>query len=380
MKRLFITTGLISLVNVLAIIDETQEEDDLIIISFNQNKNFVDTSTQIAKLHNFKNIKFFKKEKELIKEVSFQTYDQIYCATLTRLYPYLKKHPNWNLFEEGPGYAITDLSKCKNLKSCFIANYLNKFDIIDKENKVKHISINKEKFLKISSEILNFMQTPKKLTTQRNVLFIGHYIYRKLGDEFALDFYKKYINYFINLGYNVYLKAHPRDKDYILPKLEQEFSNNKFFHILNTSMPIEIYDYNFDAVIGAYSGTLVSLPHYRNIPAINLQLKELYSTDIGLNYKKFFAIYDEYTPSFDEMENILQDPKTKIWQEYKKIITSKISLKDNLDLNKIILYKPNLINDIFCHFISYLCSSKTFKQKLSNYARKDFEKMIDRYK
>lgn len=379
MKRLFITTGLISLVNALTIIGDSQENDDLVILSFNQSEDFINTSNKIAQLHKFDNIMFFKKEKEIVKEINFQAYNELYCATLTKLYPFLKKHPNWSIFEEGPGYAITDLKNCKNLKNCFIAKYLDKFDIIDKENVIKHVPIKKDNFSEISSKILNLMQTPKELVTQRNILFIGHYIYRKLGDEFALKFYKEYINYFMNLGYNVYLKAHPRDKDYILPILEQEFVDNKLFHILDTSLPIEIYSFNFDAVVGAYSGTLVSLPHYNRISAINLPLKELYSTNVGLNYKKFFALYDEYTPSFEEMKDVLSASKERIWERYREIINSKIPIKNNTKLNKIILYKPNLICDIFCHFASYFCFNHMKKQKIQNIARKKFNKMISQY-
>ena len=378
MKRLFITTGLISLVNALAMINGKAEEDVLIILSFSQNERFRETSLKIAGLHKFKKVLFFKKESEIIQNIRLSDYDEIYSTVMSKLFGFLNRHPAWCIFDEGPGYAIADLRKFNNLKKCYVTKFLNKFDLINLPVGCKYLYIDKEKFLEISNKILLLLDEPQKLPTKKNILFIGHYIYRSIGENRALEYYKKYINYFINLEYDVYFKAHPRDVDTLLPELKSYFENKKNFHILNSTLPIEIYDYNFDAAAGSYSGTLVSLPHYRNIPAVNLPMKELYHSDAGLNYKKFFALYDSYIPEFDTLKRYFPESKESIFAEYNKTVTAKPEIKDNKKLRRILDYKPNKAADIFFFLISYcFCFNKKLNRQIRNFSRRDFYRLLD---
>ena len=349
-KRLFITTGLISLINALTIIEQQSEEqceDTLIVVSFNQNEEFIKTQTRIASLHNFKQIIFYKKEKELIKNINFEQYNAVYCITFYKLTKLFSKLTNCYIFDEGPGYAIFNVQRLKNLSGFYITNFLEKFSFIDAPAQIPVKFINIDVFNSIAEKVLKEFGESSILPTSRNVLFIGHYVYRKLGDDFAEAFYKKYIDYFIALGYNVYFKAHPRDNDVILPILKETYKNNPSFKILENKLPIEIYNYDFDLVIGAYSGMLVSLPHYRKIPSLNLPMKELYHTDVGMNFKKFFALYDEYTPSFDEMKFVLDKSKQEIWNHYEHILQTKEKLNDNKLLKQILLYKSNVFDTVF---------------------------------
>lgn len=381
MKRLFITTGLISLVNALTIVqnDNQPHEDTLLILSFNQDENLKQTSLRIASLHNFKQILFFKKEKELLKNIDIHFYDEVYSVTMTRLYKYLNKHSNWYLFDEGAGYAISDIRKYKNLKRFYYTNFLNKFELADFPETMQICSIDKNRFLTISDQIIEILHEPMKLSTDRNVLFIGHYIYRKLGENFTLDYYKKYISLFLKLGYNVYFKAHPRDEDILIPKLKETFKDDKF-HIFQSSLPIEIYNYNFNIAAGSYSGTLISLPHYRKIPAINLPMKELYLTNVGMNFKKFFALYDEYTPSLNDLKPYLPESKDILWTQYKNIIKNKPKISYNTKLKEIILYKSNPLQDVVFTVLSLVFKfNKNLSQQIHNIARYDFNKKLQKF-
>ena len=350
LKRIFITTGLISLVNTLVITRERNAnnfEDTLVVISFNQSDDFICTQKTIASLHNFKQIFFFKKGKEIFKNIDIKKYDEVYCTTISSsIFKIFQKPKKVFILDEGPGYGIFDMKRFKNVEYCYVTNFLNKFSFPRKSKNTQYSYIDSDTFRKVSSEILKLFSEKDNVKSNKNVLFVGHYIYRKLGNDAALSFYQKYINYFLDKEYNVYFKSHPRDNDIILPKLKEIYAGNKKFNILNTKLPIEIYNFNFDIVTGAYSGVLVSLPHYRNIPSINLPLKELYYTDVGIHYKKFFALYDYYTPTFDEMQDVIGKSKTDIIKRYNEIIKNKLSIEDNIELKKIILYNPYSVKNL----------------------------------
>lgn len=378
-KRLFITTGSISLINAISLIKQTKEkesEDTLIILSFSLSDEFKKTNEKIASLVNFKKILYFKKESEIARNINFKDFDEVYSTTAAKLYKKLNNHKNVFIFDEGPGSVRTRLGKFNNIKGIYSTKFIDKFSFVDPPKNAFSAIIDVDVFNKTSKDVLNlFSLANPPLLTNKNVLFIGHYIYRALGDETALSFYKKYIDYFISKGYSVYFKAHPRDNDIILPKLVEDYKNNSNFNLLNNSLPIEIYDFNFDIIAGSYSGTLVSIPHYRKIPAIHLPLKELYSSSVGLGFKQFFALYDEYIPRLDEMEEVIGLDKETIYEKYLQVLKDKPELKDNLRLKKILLYKPNVLKDVFFGFLA-LFFKKEQKKKLKDIARSDFYKLL----
>ena len=381
-KRLFVSTGSISLINVLAIIEQTKTDEDfqdtLAIISFAQSEEFINSTNKIAGLHKFINIVYFKKERELLNTFNFDDFDIVYSSAFPKFYSKLNKHKFAYVYEEGPGSARSNISTLNSVKGFFITPYINKFSYMYSPKNANIQDINKETFYNISKKIIQLFNENENLETEKNVLFIGHYVYRKLGDNVALDFYKKYISYFIEKGYTVYFKGHPRDNDVILPQIKEFYNNEDKLKFLNNSLPIEIYDYNFDIITGAYSGTLVSIPHFRNIPSINLPLKDLYYAPVGLGFKKFFALYDEYCPSLEEMEDVIGKSKDKIQERYWEIINSKIDLDKHEKLKEIFCYRPNVVLDVICGFVGLFCNEKN-KLKIKNFGRRSFYKKIDEF-
>lgn len=381
-KRLFITTGSISLVNALIIIDmlkmnEEISEDTLAVLSFHQSPQFINFTKKIAGLHNFKQISFFNWEKQLKNEFKFQNFDEIYSVPLPKLFKNLNNHKSGYLFDEGPGYASFDMRKYKNLKGYYITTFLDKLRLIDTPKSIPVFEITKEAFFKKSAEIIALLGENEHIQTEKNILFIGHYIYRKLGDNVAIAFYKKYLDYFINKGYTVYFKGHPRDNDVILPILEKEYSGNEKFKLLENALPIEIYNYNFDLIVGAYSGTLVSIPHYRNIPAINLPFKELYHAPVGIGFKQYFALYDEYIPTFNDMEEVIGKSKEEIYQRYLQILDKKPNINNNEKLKRILMYKPNKFNDVVFGILALFVKDANKKARIKDMGRKSFFKMLE---
>lgn len=380
-KRLFITTGSISLINALTIIEQTKSqgdfEDVLVVISMTQGKSFVDTTKKIASLHSFKEIKFLNKEREIVKNYKLKEFETIFIALTSKICKNIFSHKNVYIFDEGPGSAKAELKQIPKIKGMYTTRFLDKISFIPFGKNKEIYEIDKSVFFNITQKILKLFGESDKLETEKNVLFIGHYVYRKAGTERAIEFYKKYINYFIDKGYNIYFKGHPRDNDVVLPIIKKEFENNKNLHFMENSLPIEIYNYNFDIAVGAYSGTLVSLPHYYDIPAINLPFKELYYSEVGLSFKQYFALYEEYIPSFKLMEQVIGKEKAEIQALYRQIISEKLPLESHQILQKILFYKPNILTNIFWGALSGFCKKDVFlRNKIKNMNKKDFYKMI----
>ena len=381
MKRLFITTGLISLVNALVIIRQNpiESDDTLAIISFNQSEDFVETQKKIASLHGFSNIVFVKKQKDIFKVFNLNQFDKLYVTSLTNLYKKCNRHKECYFFDEGPGYAFADVSDCRNVKAYCTTNFLNKFSFAKQVKSIPTLELSKDIFCQVSREISEKFNLHDKLNTSKNILFIGHYICREFGNEKALAFYKKYIDYFINLGYNIYFKAHPRDNDDIVPMLKDDYKLQEKFSVLETTLPVEIYDYNFDLIIGPYSGTLISIPHYREIAAVLLPFKELYLGNTGLNFKKFFAICDEYIPTFAQMEQYFNLSKKEMYEQYFEIINCKPIIQENSRLQEVLDYKPNKILDIIFGIFAIFIKDKNKRVSFKNFARKEFFKKLEKF-
>ena len=381
-KRLFITTGLISLLNALYIIETKQQNcsDTLVIVSFEQSESFKKTTKTIAKNHNFDKIIFYKKPKEVIKNINFKEYDEIYSVTFIEFLKKAKTNKNFYWFDEGPGYAIKDIKNLKQIKGVYYTPFLEKFSFLNTNKKSEEFEIKKDTFNLLSEKILNSTEKDIEIKGQKNVLFISHYILQQLGKVKAFEFHKKYIDYFINLGYTVYYKPHPRDTGALAFELSEAYKNNDKFKLFNNTLPIELYNYPFDIVIGTYSGALISIPHYKNIASLNLPSRELFDLDVGINFKKFFILYEYYTPKFSEMKEVLNKDKEEIYRKYYEIISKKQPINENESLKEILCYKPNKIKDLLFGFFSCLIFfNKNLSKKIKNISRSDFNKLIKNF-
>ena len=107
-------------------------------------------------------------------------------------------------------------------------------------------------------------------------------------------------------------------------------------------------------------------------------MKELYSSDQGIGFKKFFALYEEYIPSFEDMEQVLTEPKSVIWKKYSEIMNKKVPIKDNSLLREILLYKPSVLKDVVFGILA-IFFIKPLKLKVKNFARRDFYKLLSYY-
>lgn len=183
-KRLFISSGNISLLNILTIIKQLNEkntEDYLIIDTVQGTQEFFNLNKNIAQMHNFKKILVCKNNFalfELIKHNIFQI-DEIYSHTnrwyIKFIQPIFHKS-NYYIHDEGMGSLF--LQPCKNnkhIKKLYFQKYLDKIDYIGWDN-YDIINLDKKIFKKIAYEVAqNYPFDIKIEENSKTVIFCGAY-------------------------------------------------------------------------------------------------------------------------------------------------------------------------------------------------------------
>ena len=204
-KRLFITTGNLSLLNALTLIKMNKEkcEDSLIIFSFNMPDKFISANQQMASLANFKKIEWLHDWVET--KFNFDDFDEIYSLAGLKI-----KHPKLYWFDEGFGYVYKSFCSPHFPKKTYYWNYLGK---CVSENEAINSEPDKRCFLQICQEIAqkdtNKIEIPKD---KKTVLIAAQYFLNYLYcPEEKLNFYKELSAYCIQKGFHVYLKPHPRE-------------------------------------------------------------------------------------------------------------------------------------------------------------------------
>ena len=299
-KRIFITTGILSLLNTLTVIKQINKEyeDYLLIVSFYITEEFKDANLKLAKLHNFKEIIIIE-EKELdkkIEQLNLDSFEELYTVTNFNF-----NHKNKNILDEGISIINRDL-ETNDIKYCFIHDYLNIFDF-SKNPKIKYIE--KSTFLKICDYAANIYPLAPPILKGKNVLIPSQYIIYDILQDETLDLYKKIIRKFIDYGFNVYFKFHPRENVIFKENLTKSFREH--FFIFNTALPIEIYNIDFTLIISFFSGTNITIPYFREIPSLSIVPDKVYTSNIlPIDWKFLALIIEQNTLTYKEVEDILK--------------------------------------------------------------------------
>lgn len=339
-SRLFITTGNYSLLNCLALIKSLPEKctsDTLYILSFQYSNDFKDSNLKIASIHSFNEIIFINSiEKSLID--SFNRYDNVYFVIFTGLIHDLLnginfKNNNIVLFNEATSFASCGMNIYKK-STIIINNFLNKFSFPKNKN-ISYIDYNK------FTEISNIIQKENNLVAfnsrnSKSVLIVGHYnFYSILGHQVAIDYYKRIIDLFGKNDFEIYFKPHPRELSSDIDLITSYLSSYKI-NYLASKFPLESYKINFSCVAGSFSNLLITLPYFKDIPAIHFKLDDIYSKCQDLILLKSLYIVENFTPKINSYENILNlsvddfNMQSKII--YKNFIKKKIQYRYNLKL------------------------------------------------
>jgi hypothetical protein len=299
-KRLFITTGGISLITVLSIrkkMGSNNCEDYLIILGSNDNNPvFIDCNTNIAELSDFKKIIFLMQRPvnyRLLITFGLEEIDEIvmvanlyFYSCFTTLYPNIK----YTLFEEGPGtisYPVYDYSK---INKVIVHNYIGKFEyFIWHKTKINPT-------VEFVDEII-FNDILKDIRNKLNIVFDldGNTKYILLcGPNLELKYHitanviNNLINKLVKQGYKVLFKKHPRDTDSYV------FGDNVIN--INTTYPIELYNLNIVAAVDFGSSVCITMPYFNKTAVFSDMPKYRYkSIDIPYMTVLLSFIIKQYT-------------------------------------------------------------------------------------
>ena len=304
-KRLFSTTGNISLVNTLAMlkqIDNTNCEDYLIINS-GGNAKFWECNNELAKLHNFK--KIIK-----IANIRYSTgfilknlfdFDEVYTINhpdhLDIINEIFKNTPI-NLIDEGIGSLIN--YKCTqntNYKHFYTNRYIDKFDGLgfSEQDFEKFEYIKVENFREIAKFISEkYPIEPKINPNDKNILYCGiFWTISGLDKETFIQEQNKQINELLEAGYKILYKPHPRDTEFY------GLDDNPNVTIINSYLPVELYDWNIIALTAMSCSTVIHLAHYNNIPCFsNVSEKAASTEESKINIGLIRNFIREYSPNY----------------------------------------------------------------------------------
>ena len=331
-RRLFLTTGNISLLNDLTVIKQLNEkncEDVLFIHSHIANEDFIEYSKTIASLHNFKKIYSLHKKNSDCRDFFIKNkltdFDEIYYVNLYRfviiandLYPNTK----WILTDEGLAslLAIIDYCDYDKVNKLMVHNYLDKIDYfgLDKHNADKIIPLDKKLFKEIAAKCAQFYPVDLNLKPEEKaVLFCGSWWeVTSLSKDDYMELQNKTIEKLTNMGYKVLFKPHPRDP--------RNYINNPNITVLTTRLPLECYNLDIVAVISMMSSASLQSLYFQDIPGFNILNMDFYSNAkfdsrwLDILFKKMLF---EYTMPIDALYEV--NPKLYSKDELKKILKDK---------------------------------------------------------
>ena len=355
-RRLFITTGNIALVNILALLNSDVTNniyiDNLIVDTGVGKDNFMQKQIQLSSLHNFDK---FPKEIGLNPGVQIVLHnifnvDEIYMLNLPNhlntILPLFKNLPIKFISEGSSSYISNNFYRINNLQSFIMTKFLNKLDIIDK-NCIKLEELSSKEFRTICRKISEL--EPLKLNITQNsedkyILYCSIYWQvLECPKEYFIKLQSEMLDSLIARGYKILYKPHPRDIE------TYGYDLNPNVKFIDSYYPIEIYPLDVLGVVSITSSSSISYAHYWNVPGFSNVTDEI------LRYKKQKSISDyilkEYSLNYNKLF------------EYDVLHTSKNCLRKQIynDYIKFISKLPDLSMNV---------RVKNYVESLKNYAAK----------
>lgn len=313
-KRLFITTGFISLINAMSVIDMLNDksfDNYLIIYSGNTSNSFKQYNLNLILDGYFKqayfannlscdeNIKYIE-DKDFLNQ-----FNEIY-TTAQPIFNIWNMHKNINLIEEGiSSYFSFDVINYNNIKKIYLSDYFGKIHYKDASQNDKICTLNKQLIKNIIEKIkaknnLNF----ENLRQDNQILLLAQYIYQDvLVDDEVVNFYKHHIDNLIKRNYSVLFKSHPRVNDAITGKLAHIYKDNPKFNFVSVGIkyPVElmINDLNLKAIVTSMSGGAINCAHLFGIPCYGFGaqlIKEKHPLD---SIKEYAGVFLDNIPHID---------------------------------------------------------------------------------
>ena len=344
-RRLFLTSGNISLINILTILKQFPEEnceDILVIDTMSGKKEFFDINFKAAQMHNFKKIIINIHYRDnrpyfAIMRKNLFYIDEIYAHTkpdyLRYIFP-LFKDCKIVMFDEGINSVMEVPSPYNNLVSeVKMMKYCGKIDKIG-WNHAKYINPDINIFREIATEITNKYPFDVKLPPEsKTILFLGSYwqAFNMTEKEFY-EYQDNIIKKLLNNGFSVLYKQHPREVQ------SREIPQGVIK--TNCLLPIELYNIDILGVVSISSSASLQMYNYWNIPgfvSINDKTCNVKEKISGIDLTKLAA--KQYVPDIEELLKIDANKysKEELKTMLKEIFQKKIDSQPMLSENPIIL-------------------------------------------
>ena len=344
--RLFITSGNISLINILVIINKIgnfdKYNDILVINSGKGRQDFDDIQMKIAQLHKFKKIIVTHKVNPGVELIFNQPYkvDELYMINhkvhFKKVLPLFKNIPiPITLIDEGPGSLINYSSdKIANLKCFKTHTYLGKIDFLDFGNseRIKFEKVDLNEFKKIASGLSKkYPIETNNAMTDKPILYCGNYWeVSGLDKETFTKEQNKLLNDLLDAGYKIMYKPHPRDTEFY------GLENNPNVEFVTSKLPVELYNLDVLAVVSMSSTCVLSIPHYWEIPCFSDIIKQAvdYNPKDVMKINLIRYIVSQYSPNYKMLLDL--DVKNTSREELKIRIKNiyDIFMKDKPMLSK----------------------------------------------
>jgi hypothetical protein len=344
-RRLFVTSGGISLITLLAIRQKigsnNKYEDFLVIFGTSPNNHgFLINNKNIADVYAFKKIYIYMQRISSYRFIDFglAEIDEVYVfanlyfyTCFQKIYPYSK----FILFDEGPASCISyPVYNYSQITKVIVHNYLGKINFFLWHNTNKRPTVefvDELEFANVLSNVQKKLHITLKMENESKkcILVCGP------GDVdkslLKPDIIKGIINALIGKGYKVMFKKHPRDT------LDYHFIQDVEF--IDTAYPVELYNLNIVAAVN-FGGSLgITLSHFNKIACFS---KNPTGGKIGVPWLTGLTqmIVSQYTVPIDVLLNFPHEKystaelKEKLFELFVEYVKEKPDVSSNENIGK----------------------------------------------
>jgi len=306
-RRLFITTGLISAVNAMAIVAENDGYDNYLYVAARViSDDFIRLNREIILPGYFKEVFFDSNREKYENDDYLRQFETVYLTAQPN-WNFHRHHDNIFLIEEGiSSYCHFPPSAHPSVKGAVLRNYLDHVFYMKPDFPV--IRQNREKLRTVLKKIASrYRAVIKKYRNEKQVLMLSQYIYGRIFDrEKVLSFYQKHIDRLIDLGYNVLFKNHPRINEDTFAGLDARYGKKAIMLPKEANLPCEVLAAVLGPVmtVASMSGAGISLADLYGIPAYGFGARVIgeYPLNDYVNfYKRFYLNYIPHVSSIYDL-------------------------------------------------------------------------------
>lgn len=346
-RRLFITTGTLSLINALCYIEQSGNEDkyeDTMLIFGAITSQLIEDIIRALDKTKFKKVIFCKKQRANISDNiivhSLYEVDECIFVAHERTYPVLKAYyrkAKLTIIQESLAFFPYS-EQLATLPDMYHCNYSNKLDYAYPETGNLQIEMNREIYLRKIKDIgVKLNLKIKTKFGKKVILFCGadNATGMMLHEDTTLTIIKK----LTQKGYVVLFKKHPRDqKDYEAMGVE----------VLDTAYPIEFYDLSEVTAILAFRSNLLFTLQDLDVPVFYVLPEETMVFDrfkdkftefqISQSKRASFCVQNYVLPMQELLDADMNKSANELRKEFltkqKALLDSQPRLSENKEFKK----------------------------------------------